>query len=174
MACYNKVSFENLIKTPIGLEYFDNNLYSIVTNTDNLHVELVKVESPAPTDICKTGTSIMGKALIYEVRVSGYFTYSVAVDALDTSDPKFSIDPVLTNVSKAGWLSDAAILPIASYNSSMFKVPYMVIKYISLKEDKPTDDDIRLVLTKLDTKSTVDEQGVTLILLEGEFEVNVI
>lgn len=173
MSCNNTISFENLVKTPIGLGYSDNNKYSATINTDNLHLQVVPVESSAQASVCGTGSSIVGKAMMSEIRVSGYLIYSISVDALNISDSKFSIDPNLNNVSKAGWLSDASILPISSYNSTKVEVPYIVVKYQSLSAPQPTDDNIMVTLTKLDTKYTVDEKGITLILLEGEFVITV-
>lgn len=175
MYCNNIIKFENLIKTPLELEYFDNNAYAIVANTDNLYINIVPVEYPVSdiTQICDSGKLVSGTVTVNEVRVSGYLVYSVATDSLFSHNPNLQIDPTLSNVVQAGWLSNSAVIPISSSNQELEIVPYMVVGNISPSDPNPTDLDIKVVLKKLDRKFIINESGSTLILLEGEFEISI-
>lgn len=173
MYCNNTIEFKNLIKTPLELEYFNNNAYAIVANTDNLHVNVVPVEYPVSgiTQLCQSGELVSGTVTFNEVRVSGYLVYSLATDSLFSHNPNLEIDKSLSNVVQAGWLSSYDVIPISSRNQQLILMPYMVVKNIPLSEPIPTDSDIKVVLTKLDQRDVLNESGSTLILLEGEFEI---
>lgn len=169
MNCNNIINFENLIPVPDGIEYSiskDQIKYSVAANTDNLEQDLQQGQYPVEniTTICPN-QQIKGNVNLYEIRVSGYLTYSVSVKCLVSSD-NFEISTFYTDIN--GWVSQSGVLPIESDGENDNKLPYMVVGY-SVKN--PATTNINVALVDLIVDPPVEISGNKVILVKGSFEI---
>lgn len=170
MSCQNKISFENLVKIPLGLKYKKNteNL-SMVANTENLNISLEPYNTDSKTEaiICDKAQQLNIKIKLMEIRLSGYLVYSVMADAIDKSE-NFHISPKLgTTVVTQGWASESAVLPIVQDKNQS----YIVIGYVQDEKLKAEDIKVNIYVNDVHVDQVIKYGDNVDLLLKGELEI---
>ncbi|MGL6105179.1 hypothetical protein [Romboutsia sp.] len=170
MSCNNIVTFENLIPIPNGLEYVvpsGETTFYVAVNTDDLkpapHLGKYNIEDV--NNICPN-KSVNGFVDLYEIRVSGYLTYSISVKCLASS---INFTTNVSSTQKKGCISQSSILPMSSPGLDSTTLPYVVTKYSA---DNSTDINVKVSLLDISIDSPIVIDGNSVVILRGSFKIS--
>ena len=193
MECKNYMSFSGTILLPEGIDTVIDDLNEsamltddpinalVAVNTEHLNItsELVEKEvDVAAGGICE-GKELKAKALVYEIRISGYLVYSIGAEVLKSSanfdivseltDDNFdSVDSVekdYVQVRNVGCASLVDILALSAENENGVKLPYLIV---GVSKEDPKDYEIEVSLVDLDIYPVINGECKHLAV-SGEF-----
>lgn len=169
MSCNNIVTFENLIPIPNGLEYealSGENNYYVAVNTKELKpiAHLGKFTLDDINSGCEN-KSVIGTVDLYEIRVSGYLTYSISIKCLVSSSN------FITNIQGSenkGCISQDSILPMNSQGLDGVTLPYVVTKYSGYK---PSEINVTVSLIDISVDEPIIINGNAVVIVRGAFKI---